>query len=106
MSVPVLSSMTVVQRPSRSSTAPPFTTTPRLAATDNPDTSATGAARISGQGVATTRTATALPGPAAAQAAPAPTRLTSRNQSAYRSASRTNGACDDSASATSLTMPA
>ena len=62
VSVPVLSSSTVVHLASRSRTAPPFTTTPRRAATDSPDTRATGAARISGHGVATTSTATARAG--------------------------------------------
>jgi hypothetical protein len=62
---PVLSSSTVVHRARRSSTLPFFTTIPRRAATDRPQTRATGAARMSGQGVATTRTATArgTPGP-------------------------------------------
>ncbi len=82
VSVPVLSSSSVVHRASRSSTPPPLTTTPRRAATDSPDTRATGAARISGHGVATTRTATARSAPAAAHAAPAAARLTSRNHTA------------------------
>ena len=61
--------------------------TPARAARDNPETIATGAARISGHGVATTSTATARTGsPLTAQAAPAITRLTSRNQPANRSA--------------------
>ena len=47
--VPVLSISSVVQLARRSSTAPPFTTTPRRAATDRPDTNATGTARMSGQ---------------------------------------------------------
>jgi len=59
-----------------------LTTTPRRAATDKPETRATGAARISGHGVATTSTATALAGPANSHAAPAHVRLTSRNHTA------------------------
>src|SRR5215469_12214160 len=106
VSVPVLSISRVVHRASRSSTAPPLTTTPRRAATDRPDTQATGAARISGHGVATTSTATARSGPATTQAAAAAAKLTTRNHTAYRSASRTNGGWDDSASATSRTTPA
>ena len=64
VSVPVLSSTSVVHRARRSSTPPLFTTTPRRAAADSPETRATGAARISGHGVATTRTATARSAPA------------------------------------------
>jgi hypothetical protein len=104
--VPVLYSSSVVHRASRSSTAPPLTTTPRRAATDSPDTRATGAARISGHGVATTSTATARSVPATAHAAPAAVRLTSKNHTAYRSARRTNGACEASASETRRTIPA
>ena len=95
-----------MQVASRSRTAPPFTTTPRLAATDRPDTSATGAARINGHGVATTRSATARAGPAAAHARLAATSVSSRNHSAYRSARRTKRGCADSASATRRTIPA
>ncbi len=58
----------------RSSTPPFFTTTPRRAAADRPETSATGAARISGHGVATTRTATARAAPPSAHATPATAR--------------------------------
>ena len=47
-----------------------------------PTTSATGAARISGQGVATTSTATARAAPPTAQATPAVTRVTPRNHRA------------------------
>ena len=64
VSVPVLSSISVVHRARRSSTPPLLTTTPRRAAADSPETRATGAARISGHGVATTRTATARAGAA------------------------------------------
>src|SRR5438067_11940673 len=62
--LPVLSSSSVVHRARRSSTPPPLTTTPRRAAIDSPETRATGAARISGHGGATTSTATALSAPA------------------------------------------
>ena len=59
---------------------PPFTTTPRRAARDRPETMATGAARMSGHGVATTRTATARSSsPDSAHATPASARLTPRN---------------------------
>jgi hypothetical protein len=104
--VPVLSRISVVHRARRSSTPPLLTTTPRRAAADSPETKATGAARMSGHGVATTRTATARSAPPAAQAIPATARVSGRNHIAYRSASRTNGACDRSASETSRTMPA
>ena len=106
VSVPVLSSSTVVHRARRSSTPPFFTTMPRRAAADRPETRATGAARMSGQGVATTRTATARVAPPSAHATPATARLSGRNHRAYRSASRTNGACALSASLTRRTMPA
>ena len=59
VSVPVLSNSSTRQRASCSSTAPPLTITPRRAVRDRPETRATGTARISGQGVATTSTATA-----------------------------------------------
>ena len=66
--------------PSCSSAAPPFTTTPRRAARERPETIATGAARMSGHGVATTSTATARTrSPEIAHAAPASARLASRN---------------------------
>ena len=72
VSVPVLSKITVRMRASRSSAAPPFTTMPRRAARPMPAISAMGAARISGQGVATTSTASARRGsPEINQAAPA-----------------------------------
>src|ERR1019366_2505824 len=82
VSVPVLSMRTVVQRARRSRTAPPLITTPRRAARDNPATRATGAARRRGQGVATTRTATARVTPPAAQATAAPLSATTRNHNA------------------------
>ena len=80
--VPVLSMSRVVHLARRSSTAPPLITMPRRAARDRPETSATGAARISGQGVATTSTATARAAPPIAQATPAVTRVTPRNHRA------------------------
>ena len=46
------------------------------------------------------------PAPPSAQAIAATARVSGRNHMAYRSASRTNGACERSASATSRTMPA
>jgi hypothetical protein len=54
VSVPVLSSSSVRARAMVSSAAPLFTSTPRLAARESPATIATGTARISGHGVATT----------------------------------------------------
>ena len=72
-----------------------------------PATIATGAARISGHGVATTRTATARRKvPETAQAMPAEARLTIRNQPAHRSASRTNGELSADACSTSRITPA
>ena len=58
--------------PSRSIAPPSLTTTPARAVRDMPETIAIGAARISGQGVATTSTASARTGsPLSAHAAPA-----------------------------------
>ena len=57
VSVPVLSRITVRASPSRSIAAPPLTMTPTRAARDTPERMATGAARMRGQGVATTSTA-------------------------------------------------
>ena len=60
----------------------PLISTPKCAARDRPATSATGTARISGQGVATTRTATARIGsPVNHQAAVARATVTARNSS-------------------------
>ncbi len=107
VSVPVLSKSRTSAPARRSRTPPPFTTTPRLAARASPDTMATGAARISGQGVATTRTATARTGsPESSHAAPARPTLTVRNTTANRSASRTNGELDAWASSTRRMIPA
>ena len=82
VSVPVLSRTSVVQLARRSSTPPLLTTTPRRAAADSPETRATGAARMSGHGVATTRTATARAGPPSAHATPATARVSGRNHMA------------------------
>ena len=71
----------------------PFISTPKCAARDSPATSATGTARISGQGVATTSTATARIGsPVNHHAAKAMLTVTARNPSDQRSASRDIGA--------------
>ena len=60
-------------------TGAPLTMTPARAARETPETSATGAARMSGQGVATTSTARARTGsPLAAHAAAAITSVTGR----------------------------
>ena len=59
VSVPVLSNRTVRASPSVSIAPAPLTITPARAARERPDTSAIGAARISGHGVATTTTASA-----------------------------------------------
>ena len=72
VTVPVLSSSTERASPSRSITPAPLMTTPIEAARETPATSAIGAARMSGQGVATTRTASARTGsPLTAHAMPA-----------------------------------
>ena len=57
VSVPVLSNMTVCVRASASSGPPPLIRMPWRAARETPAMKATGAARISGQGVAATSTA-------------------------------------------------
>ena len=81
--VPVLSNSRISPAASCSSAAPPFTTTPRRAARDRPDTIATGAARMSGHGVATTSTATARTrSPEIAHAAPASASATTKNSAA------------------------
>jgi hypothetical protein len=60
-----------------------LTTTPRFAARDRPATIATGTARISGQGVATTSTASARTGsPDRIQAIPASAIVSGTNASA------------------------
>ena len=69
--------------------------------------SAIGAARISGQGVATTNTASARTGsPENAQASKATTVVRGRKKAAYRSAIRTNGARCSPAWVTSRTSAA
>ena len=68
---------------------------------------ATGTARISGHGVATTRTATARIGsPVRIHAPPARTTVAARNAIAKRSASRDIGAFERCAASTSRTIPA
>ena len=63
--------------------SPPLTIDPRAAARDRPAVMAMGAARISGQGVATTRTATARTGsPESSQASAAAPTLTATNTTA------------------------
>ncbi len=77
--VPVLSSSTARARPSCSMAPDPLAMIPRRAARERPESSATGAARISGHGVATTSTASARTGsPLSAQAPTASTRVTGR----------------------------
>ena len=67
--MPVLSNSTERASPSCSIVAAPLTTTPARAARERPEISAIGAARISGHGVATTKTASARTGsPETAQA--------------------------------------
>ena len=106
VSVPVLSSSSVVHLASCSSTPPPLTTTPRRAATDIPETSATGAARISGHGVATTRTATARSAPAPpTRSRPLPGSPAGTTPRSGRPGARTAPAIP-SASDTSRTIPA
>ena len=74
---------------------------------ETPAMKATGAARISGHGVATTKTASARTGsPDTAHAAPATTSAAGRSRSAKRSAMRMNGAFAVCAASTILTIPA
>ena len=107
VSVPVLSSTRVLARPRVSSAPPPRTRTPIRDVRDRPDTIATGAASSSGQGVATTRTATARSAVRlSSQARPATASATGTNQAAMRSARRTTGAVSAAAWRASATMPA
>ena len=107
VNVPVLSSSTVRVCPIASSAAPSLTTTPLRAAQAIPDTTATGAARTSGHGVATTSTArTRVEFPVASQVPPAIRNTAGTNSTAYRSARRTNGDRPTPADFTSLTIPA
>ena len=72
-----------------------------------PDMTAIGVARMSGHGVATTSTDNARTGsPDNSHATPAIASVTGMKTTAYRSATRTNGAFCFSAPWTSLTMPA
>ena len=97
----------MVARPRVSSGPPPRTRTPIREARDNPDTIATGAASNSGQGVATTRTATARAAePLVTHASPATDKASGTNQAATRSARRTTGADSAAASLASRTIPA
>ena len=67
----------------------PLTITPRRAARETPDTSATGAARMSGQGVATTNTASArTASPDTSQASVASSSVSGSSSPAYLSAIR------------------
>ena len=107
VTVPVLSSTSVVTLPRLSSAAPPRTTTPNRDARDNPATIATGAASSSGHGVATTNTATArCADPLASHATPATPSASGTNQAAARSASRTTGALSAAACSARRTIPA
>ena len=83
VSVPVLSNRTVLACPRVSIAPAPLTITPNRAARESPDTSAIGAARISGHGVATTTTASArTASPLTAQAAPASSSVAGRKKPA------------------------
>src|SRR6516162_4523715 len=80
VNVPVLSITSARTRAKISSAWPPLTRMPCLAARDRPETIATGTARMSGQGVATTSTATARMGSALqSQDAPASAMVAARN---------------------------
>ncbi len=104
--VPVLSTITVVAWPRFSSAAPSRMITPIREARDMPDTIATGTAKSSGHGVATTSTATAPTGePVISQAPPARSKARGRNHVAYRSARRTTGARSAPASRANRTIP-
>ena len=106
VSVPVLSNRITRPAASCSSAPPPLITTPTRAARDRPDMIAIGAASSSGQGVATTSTATARTGSElSAQAAPATAIVSGTNKVANRSATLTNGADVACACATRRTTP-
>ena len=105
--VPVLSRISVRARAIASSGRAPLMRMPKRAARDSPATSATGTARISGQGVATTSTATARTGsPLIHQASSASATVRPRKPSDQRSASRDIGAFECWAASTRRTMPA
>ena len=81
--VPVLSNSSTRPWARRSKATPPLMITPRELARESPAVMAIGAARISGHGVATTRTATArTASPDRDQARPAATRLTTTKATA------------------------
>ncbi len=81
--MPVLSTSKVWARPSSSSAPPSRTSTPRRATRDSPDTIAIGVASSSGQGVATTSTATArTTSPESSHANPANTSVNGTNAAA------------------------
>jgi hypothetical protein len=83
VNVPVLSITSARTRANVSIARPPLIRMPCLAARDRPATSATGTARMSGQGVATTSTATARIGsPVRNHAAPASATVKARNSMA------------------------
>ena len=106
-SVPVLSNTTAVTAPSCSSAAPVRTMICRRAARLIPATIATGGARMSGQGVATTSTAsTRVQSWLTRNAATHASAVRGVNHTAYRSASRWSGAFVDCALRTSSTMRA
>ena len=79
VNVPVLSMTRARTWASVSIALPPLIRMPSLAARESPDTMATGTAKMSGQGVATTSTATArTTSPVKPQAAPASATVTPR----------------------------
>ena len=83
VSVPVLSNTTARTRPASSMAAPRLMMMPRRAARPIPAITATGVARISGQGVATTSTdSTWFTSPVTAQAAAHITRVSGVNHTA------------------------
>ena len=83
VSVPVLSNSTVWARASASSGPPPLTRMPRRADWATPAMKATGAARMSGHGVAATSTARLrMRSPEISQAIKASASVTGRNTSA------------------------
>ena len=105
--VPVLSNSSTRPAASCSRTWPPLTTTPRRADCETPEMIATGTASSSGQGVATTRTATTrAESPLASHAAPARIRVSGTNHHARRSARRTYGEESAWAASTSRTTSA
>ena len=107
VTVPVLSNTATVAAASRSSAAPCRMMICRRAARFIPPMMATGAARISGQGVATTRIASTRSESCVANQAPTHAAMVAGvNQTAYLSARRWSGALLDCAVRTSSTMRA